>query len=84
MKVLELYTKTAAFEYLKERLDPEEDIFEAAERFRTLIWAPGEIPTDFIRYFDEALQAELTPKQTCVFVVVSPEVKAKIKEWIRA
>ena len=33
LKVLELDTITAAFEYLKERLDPEKDIFVSAERF---------------------------------------------------
>ena len=31
-----------AFSYLKERLDPEEDIFVAATNFRRLVWGPGE------------------------------------------
>ena len=40
----------------------------------------------FIWYLNEALQAELTPKQACVFFVsqVHSEVTAKLKEWIRA
>ena len=86
LKVLELDTITAAFDYLKERLDPEKDTFAAAERFRTLTWPPGELATDFwVRYLDEALQAELTPKQACVFFVTQMprEVQAKLKEWIR-
>ena len=41
LKVLELYTITAAFENLKERLDPEEHIFEPAERFWTMLCARG-------------------------------------------
>ena len=86
LRVLELDTITAAFDYLKERLDPEKDTFAAAERFRTLTWLPGELATDFlVRYLDEALQAELTPKQACVFFVTQMphEVQAKLKEWIR-
>ena len=86
LKVLELDTIAAAFEYLKERLDPEKDIFAAAERFRTMTWPPGELATDFlVRYLDEAIQAELTPKQACVFFVTQmpQEIQAKLKEWTR-
>ena len=86
LRVLERDTIAAAFEYLKERLDPEKDTFAAAERFRTMTWPPGEMARDFFfRYLDEALQAELTPKQACVFFVTQMprEVQAKLKEWIR-
>ena len=86
LKVLELDTITAAFDYLKERLDPERDVFAAAERFRAMTWPPGEFATDFlVRYIDEALQAELTPKQACVFFVTQMphEIQGKLKEWIR-
>ena len=41
LKVLELDTITAAFDYLKERLDPEKEVFAAAERFRAMMWPPG-------------------------------------------
>ena len=86
LKVLELDTITAAFDYLKERLDPEKDVFAAAERFRAMMWPPGEFATDFlVRYIDEALQAELTPRQACVFFVTQMphEIQNKLKEWIR-
>ena len=86
LKVLELNTITAAFEFLKERLDPEKDVFAAAERFKNLTWPPGELAMDFyVRFLDEALQAELTPRHACVFFVsqMPQEVQAKLKEWIR-
>ena len=41
LKVLELNTITAAFEFLRERLGPEKDVFAAAERFKNLTWPPG-------------------------------------------
>ena len=34
----------------------------------TVLWAPRELTTDFLYvYLNEALQAELKPKQACVF-----------------
>ena len=38
---VEKETLAEAFAYLKERLDPEEDIFEAAAKFRRMAWSPG-------------------------------------------
>ena len=35
-------TLDEAFTYLKERLDPEEDVFDSAARFRSMAWVPGE------------------------------------------
>ena len=36
-----------AFNYLKERLNPEEDEFLAAANFRGMTWIPGEAVQDF-------------------------------------
>ena len=38
-----------AFPYLKERLDPEEDIFDSAARFRVMTRIPGEPVHDWSR-----------------------------------
>ena len=74
-----------AFSYLKERLDPEPDEFEAAANFRRMTWSPGEAVQDFFtRYLEEAIRAGLTPKAACVFMVSQTpgEVQHKLKEWI--
>ena len=87
LEVLELDTIAAAFEYLKERLDPVKDTFVSAERFLEMNWPPGELAVDFfVRYLDEASCAGLTPKQACVFLVTKmpQETQAKLKEWVRA
>ena len=56
-------TLAEAFAYLKERLDPEEDIFEAAAKFRRMAWSPGEPIQDFFtRYLEEAVKAGLSAK----------------------
>ena len=64
---------------------PDKDIFAAAERFRTMIRPPGELARLLVRYPDEAIQAELRPKQACVFFITQMphEIQAKLKEWIR-
>ena len=36
-----------AFNYLKEKIDPEEDEFEAAAKFRRMTWTPSERAPDF-------------------------------------
>ena len=83
---VEKETLAEAFAYLKERLDPEEDIFEAAAKFRRMAWSPGEPILDFFtRYLEEAVKAGLSAKAACVFMVSqSPvEVQPKLKDWIR-
>ena len=75
-----------AFSYLKERLDPEEDEFEAAAKFRQMTWGPGEPVQDFFaRYLEEGVRAGLTARATCVFMVsqVPGEVQPKLKEWVK-
>ena len=63
-------TIAAAFEFLRERLDPEKDVFASAERFREMTWPPGElVMIFFVRYVEETIQAGLTPKQACTFFV---------------
>ena len=86
VKVLELYTLTTAFEYLKERLDPEKTYSRQLRGSGLCYVHRGNSLQTFIRYLNEALQAELTTKQACVFLVayVNPEVQAKPKESIRA
>ena len=82
---VEKETLAEAFAYLKERLDPEEDIFEAAAKFRRMAWSPGEPIQDFFtRYLEEAVKAGLSAKAACVFMVSqSPvEVQPKLKDWI--
>ena len=67
---VEKETLAEAFAYLKERLDPEEDIFEAAAKFRRMAWSPGEPIQDFFtRYLEEAVKAGLSAKAACVFMV---------------
>ena len=47
-------TLADAFTYLKERLDPEVDMFDAAANFRRMAWSPGEAIQDFFtRYLEE-------------------------------
>lgn len=75
-----------AFAYLKERLDPEEDEFEAAAKFRQMTWGPGEPVQDFFaRYLEEGVRAGLAARATCVFMVsqVPGEVQPKLKEWVK-
>ena len=86
LKVLGLDTLIAAFDYLKERLDPEKDLFVSAEKFREMTWPPGEPATDFfVRYLDEALQVGLTAKHACIFFVTQlpHEIQPKLKDWVR-
>ena len=59
-----------AFNYLKERLDPEEDEFLAAANFRRMTWSPGEAVQDFFAtYLEEAVKAKITPRAACAFMV---------------
>ena len=41
--VVEKETIEEAFSYLKERLDPELDVFEAATKFRQMTWSPARL-----------------------------------------
>ena len=75
-----------AFNYLKERLDPEEDEFLAAANFRRMTWIPGEAVQDFFaRYLEEAVKAKLTPRAACTFMVSQAplEVQQKLKDWVK-
>ena len=75
-----------AFNYLKERLDPEEDEFVAASNFRKMIWTPGEAVQDFFaRYLEEAVKAKLTPRAACTFMVSQAplEIQQKLKDWVK-
>ena len=75
-----------AFNYLKERLDPEEDEFLAAANFRRMTWIPGEAVQDFFaRYLEEAVKAKLTPRAACTFMVSQAplEVQQKLKYWVK-
>ena len=83
---MQLYPIVEAFTYLKERLDPDEDVFDAAAKFRRMAWSPGEPIQDFFtRYLEEAIKAGLSSKATCVFMVSQPppEVQLKLKEWAK-
>ena len=74
------------FNYLKERLDPEEDEFLAAANFRRMTWTPDEAVQDFFaRYLEEAMKAKLTPRAACTFMVSQAplEVQRKLKDWVR-
>ena len=80
-------TLDEAFTYLKERLDPEEDVFDSAARFRSMAWVPGEPVQDFfVRYLEEAIKAGISAKSACVFMVsqVPLEVRTKLKDWVKA
>ena len=56
-------TLAEAFIYLKERLDPVEDIFDAAAKFRRMAWSPGEPIQDFFtQYLEQAVKAGLSAK----------------------
>ena len=75
-----------AFNYLKERLDPEEDEFLAAANFRRMTWIPGEAVQDFFaRYLEEAVKAKLTPRSACTFMASQAplEVQQKLKDWVK-
>ena len=79
-------TLEEAFTYLKDRLDPEEDEFDEAARFRNVTWTPGEAIQDFFtRYLEEAKKVGLTAKTACVFMVshAPSEVQLKLKEWVK-
>ena len=79
-------TLEEAFAYLKERLDPEEDIFDSAARFRTMTWVPGEPVQDFfVRYLEEAVKVGIKAKTACILMVsqVPTEIRAKLKDWIK-
>ena len=76
-----------AFNYLKEKLDPEEDEFEAAAKFRRMTWTPGERAPDFFaRYLEEACKAGITPKTAYTFMVSQApvETQQKLKEWVKS
>ena len=76
-----------AFKYLKEKLDPEEDEFEAAAKFRRMTWTPGEPAPDFFaRYLEEACKAGITPKTACTFMVSQApvETQQKLMEWVKS
>ena len=77
-------TLEEAFTYLKERLDPEEDIFDSAARFRAMTWIPEPFQDFFARYLEEAFKAGVTAKTACILMVsqVPPEARIKLKEWI--
>ena len=75
-----------AIKYLKEKLDPEEDEFEAAAKFR-MTWTPGEQAPDFFpQYLEEAYKAKITPKTACTFMVsrAPVETQQKLKEWAKS
>ena len=81
---VEKETIEEAFDYLKERLDP--DIFEAAAEFRRMTWGPGELVQDFFtRYLEEAIKARLAAKSACVFMISQApiDVQHKLKEWVK-
>ena len=75
-----------AFNYLKERLDPEEDEFLAAANFRRMTWTPGEAVQDFFAtYLEEAVKEKITPRAACAFMVsqAPQEVRQKLKDWVK-
>ena len=79
-------TLDEAFSYLEERLDSEEDMFEAAVNFRQMTWNTGEPVQDFFtRYLEEGVKAGLTARAVCVFMVsqVPSETQQKLKEWVK-
>ena len=56
-----------AFKYLKENLDPDEDEFEAAAKFRRMTWTPGEPAPVMDRAFEKTPHCESYVDDILVF-----------------